>query len=162
MRHLAALSVAGVLLAACAGPRGGETLQEAVEGAAAAEIAPEARTVAQQIDAMEQAWAGALRRKDRAELERLLAPEFRLEGAALAPSADRAAWLANLERMEVRNYAVRVTDVKVAGDTAVASVEGEWTVSMAGGPMRNERFELQDTWVRRGGAWVATRRVRLR
>ena len=160
MGRAAGLVVAGALLAACAAPGGGATVQEAAEAAAAAEVAPGAKTVAQEIDAMEQAWAGAVRRKDRAELERLMAPEFVLTGPA-GETTPRAEWLDNLALMDVRSYAVRVTEVQAAGDTAAALVEGEWTVSRNGGPMRRDAFKLKDTWVRRGGAWTVTQRVRL-
>ena len=159
MRGPAVLVVAGALLAACAAPGGGATVQESAEAAAAAEAAPEAKTVAQQIDAVEQAWAAALRRKDRAELERIMAPEFVLARPS-GETVAREAWFAELQAMDVRSYTVRVTDVQVAGDTAVADVEGEWSIRRDGRVL-HDSFQLKDTWVRRGGAWQVTKRVRL-
>ena len=161
MRRLMTAAAAACLLAAgCASEPAGPALQNAAEAAAAAEAAPDAKTVATQIEAVEKAWGDALLRKDQTELERLLAPEFVLTGTGGRPDTPRNTWLTNLALMEVTSYAVRVTGVRLIGDTAVATVEGAWTVSAFGQPARVDRFTVEDTWVRRGGRWQAVRRMR--
>ena len=50
-------------------------------------------------------------------------------------------------------------DVTRAGDTAVASAKGLWTVSFRpGAPAMPIRFFVTDTWVRRGGKWQVIHR----
>ena len=161
MRHLGTALAASALLAACAAetpPRA--TIETAAEAAAAAEAAPDAKALAAQIEAVEKAWGDAILRKDQAELERLLAPEFVLAGGQGRADTPRDAWLTNLALMEVTSYAVRVTGVRLVGDTAVATVEGAWTVTAFGQPSRLDRFTAEDTWVRRGGRWQVVRRTR--
>jgi hypothetical protein len=104
-------------------------------------------------------WADALLRKDQAALDRLMAPEFQLEGAGSDEVTPRAAWLANLQRMDVRSYSARVTDVQIAGDRAVATVVGEWSI-VRGDQTLHDSFELLDTWERRDGEWRVTKRYR--
>ena len=158
MRTVMAAAGASILLAACAGAPAAspELVEQAAE--AAAEGAPEAKSLAAQIEVVEKAWGAALVRRDRAELERLLAPDF--AGELMGRMATRAEWLADLDRLRVRSYRVRVNDVALKGDMAVAKVEGAWTVARGGAPTR-ETFRLEDTWVRQDGAWRVTRRVRL-
>jgi ketosteroid isomerase-like protein len=141
MRRLGAAAVlAGLLAAGCATPP-----KSAARG---------------EIVAAEAAWTEAVRTNDRAALERLLAPEFALMGAGAGRATPRDEWLANLAAMQIRSYAVRVTDVRVDGDTATADAEGQWAVARNGRVM-NDAFVLKDTWVRRDGQWQVVRRVRL-
>ena len=159
MRHGVIVLAAAALAAGCASDTGTST-RNAAEAAAAAEAAPDAKTLATQIEAVEKALGDALLRKDQAELERLLAPEFVLAGSQGRPDTPRDTWLTNLALMDVTSYAARVTNVRTVGDTAVATVEGAWTTAAFGQAPRLDRFVVEDTWVRRGGRWQATRRVR--
>jgi len=104
-------------------------------------------------------WADALLRKDQAALDRLMAPEFQLEGAGSDEVTPRAAWLANLQRMVVRSYSARVTDVEIIDDRAVATVVGDWSI-VRGDQTLHDSFELLDTWERRDGEWRVTKRYR--
>lgn len=111
------------------------------------------------IVAAEGLWADALLRKDQAALDRLMAPEFQLEGAGSDEVTPRAAWLANLQRMDVRSYSARVTDIQITGDRAVATVVGDWSI-VRGDRTLHDSFELLDTWERRDGEWRVTNRYR--
>ena len=160
MRHLTAAAALAALLGACASEPSAPSVRDAAEAAAAAEAAPDVKTIATQIEAVEKAWGDALVRKDQAELERLLAPEFVLTGTQGRPDVSRDTWLTNLALMEITSYAARVTGVRMMGEHAVATVEGAWTVKAFGQPARVDRFTVEDHWVRRGGRWVAVRRTR--
>ena len=123
---------------------------------ASAFAAPARADTAADIAAIEQAWGRAFLDGNRAYIEALVAPEFKLMHAG-APAADftpRAEWLANAGRFIFHEYEVRTVDVVAAGDTAVATVEGRWKVGMQGREgTRDQRFLLSDTFVRRGGQW---------
>jgi ketosteroid isomerase-like protein len=56
-------------------------------------------------------------------------------------------------------FTVETVDVNVAGNTAVASAKGVWTVSFRRGmPPVPISFFATDTWVRRGGQWQVIHR----
>lgn len=111
---------------------------------------------AAEIAAIEQAWGEAFMKRDRAYLESLLAPEFKLMRAdgGQPQFTPRARWLDNFERYIFYDFQVRTIDVVESGDTAVATVTGRWKVGIQGREgTREEGFILSDTFVRRGGQW---------
>ena len=117
---------------------------------------PAAADTASDIAAIEQAWGEAFLKGDRAFLERLVAPEFKLMRAEGGESlfTPRARWFANEGRIIFHEFEVRTVDVVDAGDTAVATVRGRWKISMEGRTgTREEGFIVSDTFVRRGKAW---------
>jgi hypothetical protein len=65
----------------------------------------------------------------------------------------RVQWFAALSGYTLYEFEVRVVDVAVAGNSAVATVEGHWKVGVKGRGIRDESFVLSDTWVRRRGKW---------
>jgi ketosteroid isomerase-like protein len=108
------------------------------------------------ISVLEAEWSRAFHASDYVTIERIVAPEFKLlrvEADGETTFTTRAGWIANAHRMTFKEYETKVVDVTSAGDTAVATVEGHWNVTMAGLGSRSERFVLTDTWVKRNGAW---------
>jgi ketosteroid isomerase-like protein len=66
----------------------------------------------------------------------------------------RDEWMRNARLWVHEGFDARVVDVTTAGDTAVATVEGLWTVKRAPDqPADQVRFVVTDTWVRRHGQW---------
>lgn len=124
--------------------------------AALAWTAPARADTASEIAAIEQAWGEAFMKRDRAFLERLIAPEYKLMRAQggephFTPAAQ---WLAAYDSYIFHDFQLRTVDVVDAGDTAVATVTGRWKVGMQGRPgTREEGFIVSDTFVRRGGKW---------
>ena len=110
---------------------------------------------ASDIAAIEQAWGEAFMKDDRAYLESLLAPEFKLMRAegGKAVFTPRERWFASLGSYTFHIFEVLTIDVVAAGETAVATIHGRWKVSLAGRGTRDENFIVSDTFVRRGGAW---------
>ncbi len=113
----------------------------------------------QQIETLEQALTAALRVSDRAAMERHVAPEFRLVGIRSTGAHDmlRQEWLDVSLGMNFHWIEVDVRSVEVYGDTAIASVEGDWRVDWQGRAI-DERFLLTDVWIKRKGAWQLVRR----
>ena len=109
---------------------------------------------ASDIEALEAEWALAFRSSDFESLERIVAPEFTLvrveQGVAEFTPRDR--WFANARRFRFDRYETRVLGSPIAGDSAVVTVDGSWTISR-GDQSRTEDFVVTDTWVRRGGRW---------
>jgi ketosteroid isomerase-like protein len=118
--------------------------------------------VAAQIRQLERDWGQAFVTRDYALIERLVAPEFRLAGMSPEGRANlvlRGEWMRNTRSFEVSAFAVDIVDVMTAGDTAVALVEGRWTVRRGPDrPFQTHRFVVTDTWVRRGGRWQVVSR----
>jgi ketosteroid isomerase-like protein len=111
------------------------------------------------IRALEEEWERALLAADYRALERMLAPEFKLmvAGQRRPGFTPRAEWFANLRNFRIEEYETEVVDVVMAGNTAVATVQGSWKV-VAGQSRRENRFILSDTWVKRHGRWTVVYR----
>ena len=109
-----------------------------------------------EIRALEAGWSEAFLKSDYSAIERIVAPEFVLFGVgddgelAFIP---RDKWMVNAKRITFREYETKVIAVTSAADTAVATIEGRWNVSMGPTASLNERFVLTDTLVRRNGEW---------
>lgn len=127
-----------------------------IAAAALAFSTPARADTATEIATIEQAWGEAFLKDDKAYLERLLAPEFKLMRTERGASnfTPRAQWFANLGNYVFHTFEVRTVDVVSAGDTAVATVHGRWKVGMKGRDrIRDENFVVSDTFVKRGGQW---------
>lgn len=114
---------------------------------------------------LENDWAEAFRRKDLSRLEQIVAPEFRVTRVTpeRVGTTHRARWMENTAAWTWVAYDQRVIDVLVVRDTAVVTVEGSWRIqrpgSTPGAPLlRDERFLLTDTFVRRNGSWQVIHR----
>jgi ketosteroid isomerase-like protein len=131
-------------------------LLAAVAAAAATPPAADASTVAA-ITALETRWGEAFVKRDFGFIESIIAPEYALSGTT--PAGDiammrRDPWMKNARLWVHEGFDARVVDVATAGDTAVATVEGLWTVKRdPNQPADRVRFVVTDTWVRRHGQW---------
>ena len=123
---------------------------------------PPADPAAAEIVKLEQQWGEAFVKGDFDFIERIVAPEYRL----VVGDADgshgitlRAEWMKNARAFVHHGFTVETVDVNRAGDTAVASAKGLWTVSRRkDAPPMAMRFFVTDTWVRRGGQWQVIHR----
>jgi ketosteroid isomerase-like protein len=123
--------------------------------------APPPEAVRGQIEAATNAWTLATQGKDLPALRTMMAPEFTLTGGDGRDPLPLDLWLNNLEQMRFDNYQTRVTDVRTYGSIAIATVEGEWTVTLRGGRLEGP-FLLADFWIFRDGRWQVFRRHRIR
>jgi ketosteroid isomerase-like protein len=120
-----------------------------------------ADSTAAEISRLEQEWGEAFVKRDFNFIERIIAPEYRLVGADEDSHGItlRAGWMKNARAFTHHGFQVETVDVNVAGDTAVASAKGLWTVSFREGmPPTAIRFFVTDTWVRRSGQWQVIHR----
>ncbi len=136
----------------------------AAQPAPAPEMSPRAiaapvpnAAVAARIRDLERRWGEAFLKRDFAFLERIIAPEYRLVAAAPDGRVIRTyrdEWMRNSRLFEHQGFDFNVIEVATAGDTAVALVEGVWTVKRRPDrPAEAVRFVVTDTWVRRKGQW---------
>lgn len=111
------------------------------------------------IRELEGEWRDALIAKDEATLRRLIHPQFKLVGirSTGAVAVDLEQWIEALQRMDIVNLEVRVTDCLALEDTLVATVDAQWKVRYLG-QLIDERVLLTDVWVREGSAWKVVRR----
>ena len=128
----------------------------ALAGAIAVSPASNSATVAK-ITALETRWGKAFVTRDFGFIDSIIAPEYALSGTT--PAGDlammrRGDWMKNARLWVHEGFDARVVDVATAGDTAVATVEGLWTVKRnPNQPADRVRFVVTDTWVRRHGHW---------
>lgn len=129
---------------------------------AAAPVSAAADPAVAEITKLEQQWARAFVTRDFDFIERIIAPEYRLVGSSPDGKYDitrRAEWMKNARAFTTSAFVVETVDVNRAGDTAVVSAQGVWTVSRRPGEApRATRFFVTDTWVRRGGRWQVMHR----
>ncbi len=106
---------------------------------------------AAEIRAAEQAIKDAMHRKDRPELERLLAPDFALHGS---PDIDRATWIRNAvtlcwgDRSDIEAFRARPL-----GDIIVTAYELTFYVDPASCRPAVLRSLITDVWVRGADGW---------
>ena len=128
----------------------------AMAGAMSVPPAADAATVAA-ITTLESRWGEAFVKRDFEFIESIIAPEYALAGTT--PAGDigimrRDEWMKNARLWVHEGFDARVVDVATAGDTAVATVEGLWTVKRDPDKSAEAvRFVVTDTWVRRHGKW---------
>lgn len=125
-----------------------------------ATVAPDAQS--DEIAKLEQKWGEAFVARDFDFIESIVAPEYRLVGAGNDGEfgvTRRDEWMKNARAFEHKGFTVETVDVNRAGDTAVASARGLWTVARSPGtPPMPIRFFVTDTWVRRDGKWQVIHR----
>ena len=134
--------------------------------AAAIAAAPPALPVSDpataELTRLEQHWGEAFVKRDFAFIERIVAPEYRLVVAHPDGSVAiirRKEWMKNSRDWTHQAFAIEVVDVNRAGDTAIVSAQGLWTVTMRPGTAPQPiRFFVTDTWVRRLGQWHVVHR----
>ena len=104
--------------------------------------------------ALSEEWMNAVRERDAATLERLVAPAFRFMAIHLAPEPmNREQWLnAALTGYEIVSFSFLDADVVVHGDTGIvhsrySQIGNLGTTDLSG------VFRLTDVWGRREGDW---------
>jgi ketosteroid isomerase-like protein len=131
-----------------------------VASIAASSVAPDPAVA--ELTRLEQQWGQSFVTRDFNFLERIVAPEYRLVASSPDGKYDitrRAEWMKNSRAFTTSAFAVETVDVNRAGDTAVVSAQGVWTVSRRPGEAaRAMRFFVTDTWVRRSGKWQVIHR----
>ena len=105
-------------------------------------------------------WQVAVRDRDVAALEELLAPEFELwTGRPAAPTRGRAEYLdITATRYVIEDFAFEDVTVVALGDDAVLVRSRYRQTGAMDGARRDEAFLLTDVFARRDGRWVAVHR----
>jgi len=114
---------------------------------------------------LEQEWMGAMRRRDEATLNRLVAPDFSLDGLASfdeespRPPVPRGAWMDNaLHNLRVESISFVKTRVRVFRETATVQAIFTWQGAFRGEPFA-DTLVLIDIWARRSGQWQVVSRL---
>jgi ketosteroid isomerase-like protein len=96
-------------------------------------------------------WMEAVRRRDLALLDRVLADEY-VYTASGQGRVDRAGWLRTVSVYDLQTFEFPRLDVRLYGDVALAECQYRQTGAVDGQP-RSGDFLITDTWVRRAGRW---------
>jgi len=159
-----AASAAAVAMAACHTSANTPALGSDDRPAIVADARRTGISIEDSVRALEHAWADAIRMRDSATLERLVAPEFTVSSGAAAtttrPPVSRAIWMENtLRRLRVDSIRLSPARVTVHGDTAMAMLTFIWAGQFMTTPPFRDSTELTDTWVRSADTWRVHRRV---
>ena len=110
-----------------------------------------------ELTRLEQQWSEAFVKRDFAFMERIVSPEYQHVLAHPDGSFSvirRKEWMRNTRAWTHQAFGIEIVDVNRAGDTAVVSAQGLWTVTMGPGTKpQSVRFFVTDTWARRHGSW---------
>jgi ketosteroid isomerase-like protein len=111
------------------------------------------------IEALEGEWRDALCSKDMDRLRSMIHPEFRLIGTrATGPfTMSRDEWLEAIQRRELVDIELQVSDAVVLDQVMVGTVEATWRVSYLGREVE-DCVLLTDVWVGGGDRWQVVRR----
>jgi ketosteroid isomerase-like protein len=132
-------------------------LTSAVRGAPPAKGGPPEDEIRQR----ENAWIRAVREQDLPSLEKLLAPDFAYTVAVAGrplSTLSRDAYIHRAKGYEVEESRFDEIVVRFHGDVAVVTARFVQKAALHGKD-RSAEFVLSDTWVRRGGAWLAVART---
>ncbi len=127
------------------------------------EAPPPVVATAEVFSRLESEWATALTDKDRAALERLLAPEFLITGVGSTiedPVGGRDEWLGNVEKYPWPRH--DVSDVRLAATGEAVVVKCVWSGVYPPNSLTSEggvlRLLVTDVWIRQAGDWVVLAR----
>ena len=111
------------------------------------------------IGALEREWRDALCAKDMDRLRALIHPRFVLIGTRSngAFTMCRDEWLDAIQRRELVDIDLEVTDAVVLDKVMVGTVEAKWRVRYLGREIE-DCVLLTDVWVHDEGRWRAVRR----
>lgn len=113
------------------------------------------------IRMLEQQWADAIRGRDAAALDRLMASDFVLAGTdTTEPAVAREVWMGNtLERLVVDSIRISPAEVHFIGDTAEARLHFVWAGTFNAAITFHDSTMLTDRWVRGPAGWQVHRRT---
>jgi hypothetical protein len=99
------------------------------------------------------AWTDVIVRRDVAEADALLHPEYVLQSAGgYGSHVDRAAWIAGLAEIDTRSLEPVALEIGEFGDTAVAVGRWRWDASTPDRDLTGE-YQITDVLLRHDGAW---------
>ena len=114
------------------------------------------KSVQQQLSQLYQQWMEAVKHKDVATCERILADEYTYTASGQG-QWNRQGWLDMLPRYELTWFEFPQIDVRSYGDVAVGIVHYREEGRVAGAVRRGD-FLITDVWVKRDGRWQVVAR----
>ena len=112
--------------------------------------------VAEEFSRLYKEWMEAVRRRDMAWLDHLLADDY-VYTASGQGRVDRDGWMEMVSVYTLQSFEFRQLDVRSYGDAAVVLCDYLQTGAV-GGEARTGDFLITDTWVRRDGRWQVAAR----
>ena len=115
----------------------------------------------QELKKLSQDWMTATMKRDKATLDKIVAPEYKLAGTNLDGTViSRETWMLNtMENLVIDSVKYIRMKVDVIGETAIVQSEFYWSVSFRGSLPKNDTVTLVDTWIKRGKGWQVVSRL---
>jgi ketosteroid isomerase-like protein len=105
----------------------------------------------QEFSGLYDLWMEAIRSRDLASLDRMLADEY-VYTASGQGRVDRQGWLRMVSVYDLQTFDFPRMDVRLYADVALVLCEYRQTGTV-GGQVRSGTFLITDVWVRRDGRW---------
>lgn len=110
-------------------------------------------------------WMIAVMKRDANTLNKIVAPEFKLDAANKAdfdrPVVTRETWMANGQHLKVDSVHYYKMKVDVIDNVAVVKSTFYWSGSFRGKPFIDSTNVLVDTWLKRKAGWQVVSRLRV-
>jgi hypothetical protein len=105
------------------------------------------------LEKLEEELAAAVRGRDRAAAEALLADDFALTSSlGTGLHVDKEAWLAGLGRIETEELRARDVQAEVFSDVGVVVWRMDWEARLGGDDLSGP-YLVSDVWLRENGGW---------
>jgi ketosteroid isomerase-like protein len=111
-----------------------------------------------EIRQLTEEWNKAVKDRDSVTLDRLLAPEYTLNG-----SAQRSGWMDRTLHHFTTDTLVVLGELNISYYGQAAKSEGffYWKASYDGNPTINAEYSIDDIWIKRNGQWQVLLRMSL-
>jgi ketosteroid isomerase-like protein len=104
-----------------------------------------------EIRSCQQQWMEAVRKRDHAALERIIAEEFELVSATTG-FVDRPRYFREIDEYELEEFEYLESKINLHGDWAISHSRYSQKASHQGRPLHADYY-LSDVWVFRDGRW---------
>jgi ketosteroid isomerase-like protein len=109
--------------------------------------------MSESLEKLEEELAAAVRGRDRAAAEALLADDFALTSSlGTGLHVDKEAWLAGLERIETEELRARDVQAEVFGDVGLVVWRMDWEARLGEDDLSGP-YLVSDVWMRANGGW---------
>ncbi len=111
-------------------------------------------------------WMIAMMKRDAKTLNKLVAPEYKLDGATKTefdrPVVTRETWIMNtMQNLKVDSVHYYKMKVDIIDNVAVVKSSFYWAGSFRGKPFIDSTSVLVDTWLKRKQGWQVVSRLRV-
>ena len=115
----------------------------------------------QEIKKLSNDWMIATMKRDEKTLNKIVAAEFKLGGTDLEnPGITTEIWMKNtMENLKIDSINYVKMKVDIIGNVAIVQSVFYWSVAFRDTPVKKDKVNLIDTWIKRDEVWQVVSRL---